>query len=257
MPSRWIYFAAAISMVTGLVGVVIGVSLSPDSDTVVADANTGGGVSNVGEVVSVSETFDAFDRPDDTASLGAAPAGPAWIAPAGTWGVLAGQASLVGPLAGRNLAVLDVGQADATLQVQVPVASDGAGLVFRYRDVTNYWAFVAVPVYGSWAVVKVVDGREMVVANTGLSGTADGTALGVRLQGETIDLILNSRVVSTITDPELAGANSVGLAARTDAVRLDDLRIDLPGDDSETDQGAEPETDQGADPGVSESPGTA
>lgn len=250
MPSRWIYLAAAIAVVTGLVGVVIGVNLAPDDDTVVTGGDTGGGVSNVGEVVSVSQSFDPFDRPDDDASLGAPPEGPSWETPAGTWGILADQAHLSQPIAGRNLAVVDVGQAESSFQLQVPVVSDGAGLVFRYLDVTNYWAFVAVPAYATWAAVKVVDGREQAVVNTGLSATADGTVVGVRLSGETIDLILDSRVVTTINDPELAGATGIGLTARDATARLDDLRIDQPGDDAETDEEAETEEDTG--PGESQ-----
>jgi hypothetical protein len=243
MPSRTIYFATAIAVVAGLIGLLIGTNLAPDDEAEVAEAS--GGVSNVGEVVSVSDLFDSFDRPDDGASLRALPRGPVWSVPAGTWGIVDNQAYLPGPIAGRNLAVVDPGVAEPTLQVEVPVVSDGTGLVFRYRDVANYWAFVAVPAYATWAVVKVVDGREQVMASTGLSDTADGTVLGIRLSGETIDLILDSRVVTTINDPELADATVIGLTARDSASRLDGLRVeqppedvDQPPEDVETDEGA-------------------
>ncbi|MDQ3352908.1 MAG: hypothetical protein M3507_00175, partial [Actinomycetota bacterium] len=84
MPSRTIYFATAIAVVAGLIGLLIGTNLAPDDEAEVAEAS--GGVSNVGEVVSVSDLFDSFDRPDDGASLRALPRGPVWSVPAGTWG---------------------------------------------------------------------------------------------------------------------------------------------------------------------------
>lgn len=267
MPSRWIYVAAGMAALSGLLGVVIGANLAPDEEAVVAEAEPDGGMSNAGEVVSVSDLFDSFDRPDDVASVRALPRGPVWSAPAGTWGIAGSQAYLSGPIAGRNLAVVELSVPESTVQIQVPVVSDGAGLVFRYRDVTNYWAFVAVPAYATWAAVKVVDGREQAVATTGLSATANGTAIGVRQSGETIDLILDSRVVTTITDPELADATGVGLTARDATARLDGLRVEQPEAPVEADgapeggsppeAGGAPETDPGAEVGGVTDPGAS
>lgn len=208
---------------------LVGINLASDRSDDVTGATPGRpGVNNAGEVVSISRTLDAFGRGDDATSLGTAPRGAVWEAAAGTWGTLAGQAYLAEPIAGRNLASLrpdwEEAAGETTLQVQVPVVSDGAGLVFRYRDVSNYWAFVAVPAYGTWAAIKVVDGQEQAVVNTGLSATVDGTTIGVRLEGDVIDLILGSRVAISLTDPELVDATGLGLTARNSDARFDDLR---------------------------------
>lgn len=231
MPPRWISLAAGLAVLTGIIGVVIGVSLAPDGDepadeVAQVESGTDTGVSNVGEVINVADSLDTFDRPDDPARLGAVPGGADWEAAVGTWGVLAGQAYLVNSVAGRNLAVVDAGSANGTYQVAIPTVADGAGLVFRYRDPANYWAFVAVPGYATWAAIKVVDGQEESAANTGLSAVADGSTLGVRLDGDTIDLMVDSQVVTTITDGELSDATRVGLTSRNDGARLDDLRAE-------------------------------
>ena len=41
-----------------------------------------------GRRIDVEGSLDAFDRPDDPASLGAVPGGPRWRADEGTWGVV-------------------------------------------------------------------------------------------------------------------------------------------------------------------------
>lgn len=228
MPSRWIYSTSATAVVAVLLGVVIGANLGDDEGAEVTAQSSDGlssGVSNVGQIVEVSRGFDSFERPDDPADLGLSAGGEPWNQAVGTWGVQAGQAFLAGPIGGRNLAVVDPGRSDGRVQVQVAVASEGAGLVFRYQDPFNYWAVVAVPAYATWTAIKVVDGREQVAADTGLSAAADGTSIGVRLDGETIDVVLNSRVIATVTDAALVRATGVGLTARDDIARLDDLRL--------------------------------
>jgi hypothetical protein len=60
----------------------------------------------------------------------------------------------------------------------------------------------------------VVNGHQKAVANTGLSSLSDGSVVGVRMQGDIIDVTLEGQVVRTVTDKTLAGATRVGLTAR-------------------------------------------
>ncbi len=204
------------------------------------DGSGGGGddagstTGNEGEMVTVAGTIDQFSRPDDPSSLGIMPGGPVWFNESGTWGVTSDQAYLSEPGPDRSHAVIDTGQSNHVVQVRLPTLVNGAGLVFRYRSPLDYWAVVAVPGYATWAVIKVADGNEQVVADTGLSPVADGTAVGVRTEGPAIDVILEQRVVRTITDDHLIDADKVGLTAQQlpgvdpGAARFDEFRVALP-----------------------------
>jgi hypothetical protein len=97
------------------------------------------------EPFTVLRPLDSFDRPDDALGLGAVPGGPQWEAAADTWGIAANQAYVVTPAAGRNIAVVELGQEEGAVQVRIPKMTAGAGIVFRYRDPSNYWAVFARP----------------------------------------------------------------------------------------------------------------
>ena len=103
--------------------------------------------------------------------------------------------------------------------------------MFRYVGPYNYWAVVAVPDVATWNVIKVVDGDQAVVGNTGQSPTADGTTVAVRMQGDTIDVIINGRIRKTIVDDFQAEAGKVGITARgaeSGDARFDDFVAGLP-----------------------------
>jgi hypothetical protein len=95
---------------------------------------------------------------------------------------------------------------------------------------------VAVPAYATWAVVRVQGSQEEVVANTGLSPVADGTRVAVRLDGDDIDIVLDTQVVRTITEAVVGTATKVGITAQAlpgiDAAsaRFDDFAVALAGD---------------------------
>ncbi|MDQ3352904.1 MAG: hypothetical protein M3507_00155 [Actinomycetota bacterium] len=183
------------------------------------------------ELVQVSGTVDSFTRPNDPATLSSVPGGPPWSAEAGTWGIGEGQAYLSGPVPDANLVVVDLGQGDGAVSVRLGSVVSGAGLVFRYRSPLDHWAVVAVPGYATWAVVKVVDGTEEVVGNTGLSSVVDGTTVAVRLRGPTIEIAIDERLAQTITDETLADATRAGLRVTSRsgvdaaAARFDDFVI--------------------------------
>lgn len=192
-------------------------------DSTAADARTD---------VGIFGTTDQFDRADSDTTLGDFAPGRPWSADAGTWGIDADEAYLVRGGEFRNHAVIGLGQGDGGAQVRLDKVVTNSGLVFRYVGPYNYWAVVAVPDVATWNVIKVIDGDQEVVGNTGQSPTTDGTTVGVRLRGDTIEVIINGRIRKTIVDEFQADAGKVGITARgpdsTDA-RFDDFVAGLPG----------------------------
>lgn len=179
-----------------------------------------------GEVVIVRGHLDDFDRPDNPSSL-VGKGGFEWTSDGGTWGLSDHRALVSSPGDDRDYAVVDYGGGDGAVQVWASRVSDGAGLLFRYRDPANHWSVVAVPAYATWAVVKTLDGMETVVGNTGFS-SLDGTAVGVRFRGKAIDIILGTEVVKTVIDGTLEDATRVGITARgpgAQSARFDDFTI--------------------------------
>jgi len=179
----------------------------------------------------VRATADAFSRPDQRFGLGATPQGLEWRSVGGAWGVSRSTAYVSGPAPApaRALAVLDVAGGDGSVQVTLPRVANGAGLVFRYQDPANFWAVVAVPDYATWAVVRALAGQEQVVANTGVSAVRDGTTVGVRTSGDTIEVLVDRAVAATVSDGALRSAGAVGMTAGgSDAgrARFDDFRFE-------------------------------
>lgn len=215
-----------------LVGFLLGYVLAP-SPPPEPPGSTGPAVlenrDRLGAPLLVAGGLDTFDI-DSPGSLGAMPGGPSWRAVRGGWAVALGEAYPASPAPGRSLAVVALGQGDGAAQVRVARLTQGSGVVFRYRDPSNYWYVAAVPAYGSWSVVKVLDGQEQTVANTGTSSVKDGTTVGVRFQGQTIDVAIDGVVRASVSDGALSTADGVGMAVwGSDAAkaRFDDFRAAL------------------------------
>lgn len=211
---------------------IVGVLIASGGD----DGGGGGGgdqerATDTRTDVGIFGTIDQFDRPDDPASMGDFAPGRPWSEDAGTWGIVDGEAYLAQSGEFRNHSVIGLGQGDGGAQVRLDKVVNGAGLVFRYVGPYNYWAVVAVPDVATWNVIKVVDGNQEVVGNTGQSPTADGTTVAVRMEGDTIDVIINGRIRKTIVDDFQADAGKVGLTARgadSGDARFDDFVAGLP-----------------------------
>jgi len=134
----------------------------------------------------------------------------AWRYEAGTWTVDGGAIGEASD-AGATFAILDP-KPGASVEATFDTLADGAELIFRYQDPTNYWGIRAAPSYGGWNIVKVVDGRETV--ERVLVGQAlDGTRVGVQQAGTRFRVMLNGLVRSRIDDAALAKAPGVGLMA--------------------------------------------
>jgi len=229
---RWIAGGAVGLVIMGFViGLVVASAgrskSSPNTSSGGHATTTDDRFAHSGEPVATPPIFDSFDRTDSPGSLGPpSSGGPEWRADAGTWGVQGGQAQLSAAVGGPNVAVINAGGPDGVAEVRVAKVTNGAGMVFRYRDSGDYWAVVAVPAYATWAVVKVAGGKAQTVANTGLSPTQDGTRVGMRGQGEAVDVTLDGVVAVTVADPTLKDGPLSGVTvqgADAQVARFDDF----------------------------------
>ncbi len=171
---------------------------------------------------------DPFDRDDSASSLGHTPSGVAWHAESGTWGIASGQAVVYSPGEGADFATVGAAWPDCVVQVRLTKVAPYAGLVFRYRDPANYWAVVAAPAYSTWVIVRVADGQTTQMGNTGLVSTGDGTTVGARMRGATVDILVDGKIMTTVASPPSPGADKVGLTADgADAThaRFDDFSV--------------------------------
>ena len=117
---------------------------------------------------------DDFRRAD-AVRLGRAQSGQSWVQLGGLWAIRDGRAVLLRPAArGTSLALLRTGAPGGTVTLDAANPVSGAGLAFRCRNLRNCWFLEAVPEYGTWNVVRVVDGRRTKVANLGVVPIAPG-----------------------------------------------------------------------------------
>jgi hypothetical protein len=137
-----------------------------------------------------------------------------WRSAQGRWSVDSGALVLRdAPEAFPSLAVTDVGGPDGTVSVTMPEITDGTGIVFRYRDQSNYWSLVAVPGFATWNLSKVVNNERILVGNTELAPTTAFTSVGVRLDGPMIAVTVDGRVRLEVTDGFLADETTAGVIA--------------------------------------------
>lgn len=155
---------------------------------------------------------DSFDRPDDPSALGVVPGGSPWQAVIGTWGVANQQAYLSAPPGASGVAVVTASGTVSTAQVRVADVVAGAGLVFAYRDRSDYWVIEAEPSYGTWNVVHVTGGGAHGMGNVGLAPTAAGTVVSAVTIGATVALAVAGDTVRTLDDPSLGASSAAGMA---------------------------------------------
>lgn len=139
---------------------------------------------------------------------------PPWEVIAGTWtqqgeriAQQPGDAPLLEPSA---IAVVFLG-ADPAVGVTFVEPRRGDGVLVRYADPENHWMIFADPPAGLWRVVKVIDGLAIAVTELGPLGAQQRIA--VASSEAAVTITLDERDPVEISDPELAGAASVGLIA--------------------------------------------
>jgi hypothetical protein len=218
-----IFFLALV--VIGALG-ALGFVLIDGSD---GDDTTTASVASAKQITAT--VADDFDRPDNAETLGRAATGQQWETPSGTWGIADQQARVVTPNPnelGRSWAVTELGSGNGSVAATAARMANGWGIVFRYRGPFNYWMFFASTDYGTYNLVKVVDGEfeSVTEGGIGLAPVKDGTRVGVEFQGATISILLNDRVVGVFRDPDLQNATKVGMVVSSGgaaAARWDDF----------------------------------
>lgn len=236
---RIIAVAAVAFVLIAVVGALLTFGGDDDDPTTGPTTTPGSQVTDgAGGTVTIVGTRDAFDRDDTEDGLGAVPSGAEWIIDAGGWAIRGGEVVLTTAAtkddqALRNFATIGTGYADPQAQVKLAKVVNGAGLAFRYRGECNHFVVYAVPQYAVWNVEKVVDCKRIegedgsqVFRKIVDAPVADGTTVGVVLDGDEVQIVINGRVVLTFTDDALAGAGRVGLTVRGEdatSVRFDDF----------------------------------
>ena len=175
---------------------------------------------------------DTFDRPDGD-GLGEGPPGYEWRGDSGTWAVRGGRATATGHDGFATFATVDTGEPDGTAEVRVVRLRDGAGLVFRYVDPENFWAVAAVPEFGTWHLLRVVDGAGSDAPLAVIPApTTDQTRIGVRAVGERIEVLVDGEPVEERSDGTHRDAMRWGIMMKgpeTTAARFDDFRFERAG----------------------------
>jgi hypothetical protein len=180
-------------------------------------------------LASDTAVLDDFDRPD-APSLGTPRSGPAWTIDTG-WGIENHEARITTTTGNSAIALTTAPSADGTIEVTLPNIGSAAGLIFRFRDLANYWEFVAAPDFGTFVLSKRVDGIQTQVGNSDLTDTSDGKKLGVVLDGANITLLLDDVELKTFTDPTFKDERAVGLIGLADDElrgRFDDFLVARP-----------------------------
>jgi len=155
---------------------------------------------------------------------------------AGRQGRALAQMSSEGPSGLFNLCVLDGAKyRDVDLSVRVKAISGkndrGGGLIWRYRDASNYYVTRWNPLEDNFRVYHVVNGKRTQLASADLKA-ADGAWHTVRAvhNGDHIQCYLDSNLLLDVRDATIAEAGTVGIWSKSDAVSwFDDFQIRAPG----------------------------
>lgn len=220
LPPVFIAAAAAIAVLAGVIGFVAGRSgsdsVGSEADAATSSTTTGAPASTTTAAPTVATVgpprADSFDDRDAVAG------GPlGWEVTNGEWEVADGSARPVDtPVGTSAIAVIDGGGPDLRVRASVEGLATGAGIVFRYESLTDYFSLVYLPTDGApGEPYKVLHVTSEAVDIIGSFGGAFGSQvdMGVDLVGEDITVIIAGAARGTVSDPDGAGRPTVGVAA--------------------------------------------
>ena len=152
-------------------------------------------------------------------------------APSGNGHVLAQTAESPGPV--FNLCIADepkVADLEATVSFSALAGKkdQGGGLVWRFQDANNYYVARMNPLESNYRLYKVVDGARKQLATVEDLVVKPNTwhRLTIRMKGDKIECLLDSKKLLTATDTAIQKSGKVGFWTKADAVTaFADLKI--------------------------------
>lgn len=171
--------------------------------------------------------WDDFNRAD-SASLGVTPTGKTWVASSGTCSI----ASKYAVPTATMVQTFDLDAADLNAEVSLSNlsadSSQGAGLVFRYSNNSNYWRFF-ISKNGAtleWVLSKIVSGSTSTVTS-GTWVASDRAELRIVARGSRIRGWVDRKLVTDTSDSALSTNEHVGMyAINTTTARFKDFYVE-------------------------------
>lgn len=130
-----------------------------------------------------------------------------------------------------NVALLDgTSRADLELDVKLKAIAgeydQGGGLVWRAKDVNNYYIARFNPLEDNFRLYKVVDGVRTQLASAKADPTPGWHAMRVTMKGDSIECLLDGKVRVSANDATFKDAGRFGLWTKADArTQFDDLSV--------------------------------
>ena len=200
-------------VVTGLVviAVLLIVSIAAGALALTAPSEDDGG-----DKLAVTITDDFVRNEPD--GLGVADSGQTWEENQGGWSV-SNFGAKVADVDGRldSIATVDLEDTDGLLRVTLSPVAEGAGVVLRYRNPSDYVAVEAEPAFGTWSISQVARGERRDLGQLGLSRARDQTTIEIRLRGSSIDFYVEGVYRTTVTHDANPDATRFGLFSTADA----------------------------------------
>ena len=120
--------------------------------------------------------------------------------------------------------------ADLDLTVQLKALEgredQGGGVVWRYRDVGNYYIARANPLESNVRVYKVVNGRRLQLQSAGVTIPSGWHTLRITMRGHQIECFFDGKSYLQVADDTFPDAGRIGLWTKADAVTaFDNLTV--------------------------------
>jgi hypothetical protein len=205
-----------------MIGIVVFLALNSKDDpkasdpaiTTAASADPGAGTPKPTAVDPGSDpdldvqgaATDNFDRPGP--ELGTFPGHGPWTNLVGTIEIEKGVARTadIDPKANLQLATVDAGSADVSVEVKLPSPVDRAGVAVRVASADRFIGLFATSDYGTYTLARFNNGKldpDDIIGNADLTGVSVGDVIGIRAKGSKVEILTNGTVRNSFDDPKL------------------------------------------------------
>jgi hypothetical protein len=163
---------------------------------------------------------DSFTRANSTTTPGNANSLEAWTEQQGNLGI--SSSAVYAPANGTNIATLPA-TSETCPEARMTVAGN-AGLVFRYKDNNNYWAFYRDASDSAATLIKVVNGSPSTVSRTATQTVSANDILRVVVNGWMIRTYVDNVKTHETVDSQHYQENKVGVIIYDTTARIDDFQ---------------------------------